>query len=259
MKRAVLTLLVTTLALGSAQAQISSAKGSSAISNAVLIEATDMTHSWDPVLSTIIQIPQQKELAFDVALQCGLFTDTLVRSKAGERDTSTAEAAIDVRVKLQKINQDGSYGEPFLAYPDAVTYAKRTQTLMAKFQGIFQQCVTTDPATGECVDYGADTCLEVTPVDNNGDGVIDDYVTTLDEACLDYEEVQLVLDTMNANAFNFVSADLEQGEYRITVEAQITSSTSVQAGSARAKGLVGLGSLLVDEVRFVKGDTGTGM
>jgi hypothetical protein len=255
------------LLAGTASAQIPSAKGSAAISKATLIESTAMTQSWDPVLTTMIQVPQQKELAFDVALQCGLYTDTLVRSKGGEKDTSTAEAAIDVRVKLQKVNQDGTLGEPFFAYPGEVTYAKRAQTLMAKFQGIFQECeewaTVSDPYNGgtreECVAYAATTCLEVTAVDSDGDTIIDDYVTTLDVECLDYEEVQLVLDTVNANAFNFVTDDLGQGEYRATVEAQISSGADWTNGGAAAKGLVGMGSMIVNEVRFIKGDSGTGM
>ena len=264
----ILSLIPILFFISSAMAgEIPSAKGSAAISNNTLLEATDRTHSWDPVLSTMIQVASQKELVFDVALQCGLYTDTLVRSKGGEKDTSTAEAAIDVRVKLQKLNSDGTFGEPFFAYPDHVIYAKRAQTLMAKFQGIFQTCeeytMVVDPYTGEprmeCVQYSANTCLNVSSVDDNGDGVIDDYTTTVDVDCLDYEEVQLIMDTVNANAFNFVSPNLEQGEYKVTVEAEISSDVSSTNGGAEAKGLVGMGSMVVDEVRFIKKDTGTGL
>jgi hypothetical protein len=265
----ILSLISILLFISSAMAgEIPNAKGSSAITSNVLLEATDMTHSWDPVLSTIIQVASQKELVFDVALQCGLYTDTLVRSKGGTKDTSTAEVAIDVRVKLQKLNNDGTLGVPKLAYPEHVIYAKRAQTLMAKFQGIFQKCeeevLVIDPYNPdelrvECVRYSTDTCLNVEGVDDNGDGVHDRYVTTVDLECLDDEEVQLILDTINANAFNFISPNLEQGEYKVTVEAEITSDTSSTNGGAMAKGLVGMGSMVVDEVRFIKKDNGTGM
>ena len=255
----------------SAFAQMPSSKGSAAISGMTLIEATTETHSFDPILNTYIKVPQDKELVFDVALQCGLYTDTLVKSKGGDKDTSTATAGIDVHVKLERVigtdNGQFIFDEPFYAYPgdadSGVTYCKREQTLMAKFQGIFQTCVlyAIDPDTGEptdeCIDYGEDTCLIVTGYDDNLDGIDDRYVTTVDEACLDYEEVQLILNTVNANAFNFVSPNLDQGEYKVTVEAQITSSISVENGGAEAKGLVGLGSMVVDEVRFINGDTGT--
>jgi hypothetical protein len=252
---ALLASLFLALSFGSALAQISSAKGSAAIGSApTVIQATVAADGWQTVgVPTMIQVPQSQELVFDVALQCGLYTDTLVKSKGGNSDTSTAEAAIDVRVMLQPVNQDGSLGAPFFAYPDEVTYAKRAQTLMAKFQGIFQQCELSDPVSGECIQYGTDTCLNVT---QNEDG---SYSTTLDLDCLDYEEVQLVLDTMNANAFNFVSANLDQGEYKVTVQAKISSSTTNQNGSAEARGLVGMGSMVVDQVRFIKGDSGSGM
>jgi hypothetical protein len=253
---ALLVPLLLTFSFSFALAQVPSGKGSAAISALNVAE----THSWDTILTTIIQVPQQKELSFDVALQSQLYTDTLVKSKAGERETSSAEAGIEVRVRLQKLNNNGTpAGDSFLAYPESVTYNKRSQTLMAKFQGIFQQCEVTDPATGECLQYGTDTCLDVTPTDTDGDGVIDDYPVTLDLACLDEEEVQLILDTVSANAFNFVSADLEQGEYLVTVEAQVSQSSSATNGSAEAKALIGLGSMIVDEVRFIKGDAGTGM
>lgn len=251
-----MTLVLFALSTGSALAQIPSGKGSAAISSLNLVE----THSWAPILTTVIQVSQQKELTFDVALQSQLYTNTLVKSKGGVSDTSTADVGIEVRVRLQRLNSDGTdSGEAFLAYPESVTYNKRSQTLMAKFQGIFQQCEVTDPATGACIQYGTDTCLDVTPTDTDGDGLADAYPVTLDLACLDYEEVQLILDTVSANAFNFVSANLEQGEYRVTVEAQVTPSTSASNGSAEAKALVGLGSMIVDEVRFIKGDSGTGL
>ena len=254
-------------------AQMSSAKGSAAISGATLLEATNETHSWDPVLSSYIKIPQDKELVFDVSLECGLYTDTLVRSKGGSKDTSTAMADVKVHVALQKIegvDANGNFilGEKFYAYPgdgdSGVTYCRREQQLMAKFQGIFQTCeetvVVTDPYTGldreECIAYGENTCLDVTAVDDDGDGVIDDYVTTVDVDCLDYEEVQLIQDTVSANAFNFVSPNLDQGEYKVTVEAEIKTSDDFANGGAAAKGMIGLGSMVIDEVRFINGDTG---
>jgi hypothetical protein len=138
---------------------------------------------------------------------------------------------------------------------------------MAKFQGIFQQCEEwvqiTDPYTSlnreECASYSSKTCLDVTAVDENSDGIIDDYITTVDVDCLDYEEVQLILHTVNANAFNFVSPNLQQGEYKVTVEAEISTGSKWTNGGAEAKGLIGLGSMVVDEVRFIKGDDGSGM
>lgn len=228
--------LAIVLGFGNAFAQMPSAKGSAAITGLTMIEATAETHSWDPVLSTYIKVPQQKELIFDVALQCGLFTSTHVKSKGGKSDTSTATVSIDVHVKLEPVidfSSDGTpiLGTPFYAHPggeyEGVTYAKRTQDLMAKFGGIY-------------------TCEDI-----NGDGMI-----TLDECDVTEEELRLILETLNANAFNFVAPNLDQGDYKVTVEAEIKTDTQAQAGSADAWGLVGMGSMVVDESRFIKGDSG---
>ena len=67
---------------------------------------------------------------------------------------------------------------------------------------------------------------------------------------LDTEEIQLVLRTLNAHAFNFFTYDLAAGDYRITVEANPDTSTTSQEGSSNAIALVGLGSMVIDEVRF---------
>ena len=79
----------------------------------------------------------------------------------------------------------------------------------------------------------------------------------LDIDCLDFEEVELVLDTLNANAFNFVAANLDSGVYRVTVEAEIMTGGSAQEGAFEAKALIGLGSMIVDEVRFIHNLDGT--
>ena len=251
----------TALATGTVVAEsLPSAKAGSVISGAALIESTTQTNSWDEVLHSYIKVAQQKELVFDVALECGLYTDTHVKSKGGTKDTSTAEASVKVRVKLQESLGDGTYGTPFYAYPGGddwgVTYCKRKQDLMAKFQGIFQQCETYDDVTGDCIAYNADTCLIVESVDEDGDGIIDSYKTTLDLECLDYEEIQLVQDTVSANAFNFVSPNLDSGVYRVAVEAEIKTDTDATNGSAVAKGLIGMGSMVVDEKRFIQTDDG---
>jgi hypothetical protein len=236
-------------------ASLPSAKSSTAISDTTLIQSTTETHSWDPIMFSFIKVAQQKELVFDVSLECGLFTDTYVKSKGGKTDTSTAEASVDVRVMLQRQNSDGTFGAPFAAMPgeSGVTYCKRYQELMAKFQGIFQQCAEYD-ASGECIAYSTDTCLITEGVDTDNDGFVDDYTTSLDLECLDEEEVRLVLDTLNANAFNFVAPNLDSGVYRVSVEAEISSNTSAESGSAEARGLIGRGSMVVDETRFVTND-----
>ena len=160
-----------------------------------------------------------------------------------------------------------------------VTYCSRSQELTATFQGIFQ---TEETFEGFKV-------LE----DNNGDGDLGHFVAecdfsdhedptnddqcseeftvagtcllqdadtggiVLDIDCLDFEEVELILDTLNANAFNFVAANLDSGVYRVTVEAEIMTSGGTPSTDSEAKALVGLGSMVIDEVRFIHNLDGT--
>lgn len=200
-----------------------SSKCAVAMSGITLIEATSATHSWDTILTTVIKVPEQKDLAFDVSLQCGLYTDTLVKSKGGNKDTSTAEAGVSVRVKVTDPDGNVTYAGP--AGEDGVVFARRSQTLSAKLQGILG--LATDPDTGELL-------LEV----------------------LEPEEIQLILNTMNANAFNFLFPNCTSGVHTIEVQAEIATGTTSQEGSAEALATIGLGSMVVEEVRMANGSVG---
>jgi len=97
------------------------------------------------------------------------------------------------------------------ASPSDVTFNARTQTLTVKFAGIF------DEDTEEWTD----------------------------------EEVELILDTMSANSFNFVIADLSSGIHTIMVQARIDTNV---VGDAQAKATIGNGSVTIEEVRMIKGE-----
>ena len=111
-----------------------------------------------------------------------------------------------------------------------MTFCRRSQTLSAEFQGLLTNedgtvCLSADPDTG---------------------------VITIDEACLEFESVRLIMNTTNANAFNFVQYDLAQGNYQVEVQAKISSSTEAGNGSADAWATIGKGSAILEEVRFAK-------
>lgn len=225
---AIVTAATVVFAAGTAMAQNS--KVGAAVTNLTKIEATTQTFSWDPVLTVDVQVAQQTDLTLDLAVQCGLFTDTTVKSGGNVKDTSSAFAQVALRIAVQALDKDGNPVGP-VDYADpngqgGVVYCSRTQTLSARLQGILDIICTTDPVTG---------------------------VTDCDLTVIDDEEIQLVLDTLSANAFNFVVTDLVSGDYRLIAEAEVTTNTDSQKGSANATGLVGMGSLVVDEVRFVKG------
>jgi hypothetical protein len=170
---------------------------------------------WQTILSNTLKTPNQKDLFIGVSLEVGLLTGTLVRSKNGVTDTSSADAGVEVQVLVD--------GVP--ALPGTVVFGRRTQTLTAKFQGLIDGCLSIDPVTG---------------------GIV------LDPDCVQPEELELILKTMNANAFNFIVQDLGSGVHTIAVQARINLAASAQAGSATARGLIGKGSMVVEEVRLIK-------
>lgn len=189
----------------------------------------DTDSGWNeiPGLSGTLHKAAWKDLVVDVSLECGLYTNTEVKSKGNTKqtaqDTSIAAAGIQVRVLI-----NGDEAKPMA--PGKVTFCRRSQTLSAVFQGL----LTNEDGT---------VCIKIDPVTG---------LHIIDESCLEYEELQLILDTTNANAFNFVVRDLPQGDYEIEVQARLTTSTSSENGSATAEAIIGKGSAIATEVRFAK-------
>lgn len=210
--------LAMSLVVGTASAQSQPAsKAAVQVANTTLIGQTGTATPpgvWVGLLSATIKTSQQKDLFVGVSLECGLFTETLVRSKSGTSDTSKAEAIVTVRVLVD--------GVP--AEPGVVNFCSRSQTLMAQFGG-----------TLNCADL-------------NGDGVI-----TLNECTLTAEQLDLILDTMQANAFNFALADVGVGVHKVEVQARLDFNQSFQQGTTSARATIGKGSVTVEEVRLVKG------
>ncbi len=81
-----------------------------------------------------------------------------------------------------------------------------------------------------------------------------DGIVILDEECLLPEEIELVLDTMNANTFNFLHPDAGVGSHVIEVQAMIDLGTDYEAGDVEARATLGKGSLTVEEVRLIKSE-----
>src|SRR5262245_51718388 len=102
-----------------------SAKVTAKTSDITLLPKTTGSGDWQTVLANNIKTANQKDLFISASLEVGLFTQTLVRSKNMQSDTSTATAGVQVRVLL-----DGNVVEP-----GAVVYGRRTQTLSATLEG----------------------------------------------------------------------------------------------------------------------------
>ncbi len=173
------------------------------------------------ILSQAIKTPTGKGLFIDVSVECGLVTETRVQSKKGNKTTTTAEASVVVWVTVD--------GAPNYAEPGHVVFCKRTQELTATFSGLLSLCV--DPVTG-----------------------------IIDPACFEIlqpEEIGLLLNTMNANSFNFYYGLELSGVHTVEVWAQIGTTTSVTgldpgASFPYAEALIGKGSVTIDLVRLIK-------
>jgi len=229
MKKSVfIALAVSFLLIGFIPAQ--SAKVTAQVSPITIIDwvagaGAPATGPWQNILVNTLHTSQQKDLFVDVSLEVGLYTKTLVKSKLGDMDSALAQAGVEVRVLI-----DPGTTKERVAYPGAVVFGRRTQTLSAVFQGLIADCLSVDPETGNVI---------------------------VDEECVEPEELELILDTMNANAFNFVLDDLGSGDHTVQVQARITVGGALGGtalGSFEAKALVGKGAVSVEEVRMIKGE-----
>lgn len=180
---------------------------------------------WVNILSTQIKTANQKDLLFDVSLQCGLVTDTTVKSTNGTTSAATARGVIAVRVLVddEAALPDGGI-DALQQEAEGIVFCDRVQTLAAKFSGL--NC-TADLLSGEVT-------------------------------CADPEELQLILRTLNANAFNFVATDVGSGVHNITVQARAQASVNFNDDAsggalAGAEAFIGAGAVHVEEVRLVKG------
>lgn len=223
----VMTLTFMALSIGGVSAQGDghpSAKASAQVGAIAIVEEDGATSSseqvgWQSIASDPITIKtaNNMDLIIGVSLECGLGTETLVKSKGGKQDTSTAEAAVQVQVLVDGVEY---------AAPGIITFCSRTQELSAKFGGVLEQCQ-----------------------DTNGDGII-----SADECDFTDEELNLMLETMNANHYNFLSADLGTGIHTVEVQTKVYRSSSSQAGDAKSWAFIGNGSVTVEEVRMIKGE-----
>jgi len=213
-----LTLAVVLAAVtGQAQTSQPSAKVTAKTANLTLVKDTTGTGGWQTLFSNTIKTANQKDLFISASFEVGLYTDTLVSSKNMVKDTSSAEATVQIQVLL-----DGTAVEP-----GSVVYGRRKQTLSATLEGAIANCLTVDPTTGSII---------------------------LDPTCVQPEIIELILDTMDAASFNFVAVDVPQGIHTISVQASIgtLTTTTSTGGSASAHALVGKGSMTVESVRLIK-------
>jgi hypothetical protein len=197
---------------------------------------------WVNILRTHIKTPNAKELAIGVSLQCGIVTDTTVRSKGGDLDSAAAQARIRVRVKITQPDGNVVYAEPdngsvldggvlpvppvSATEPRGLSYCERFQLLEARFAGL--NC-TADATTGAVT-------------------------------CTDPETLRLLLKTLHASHFNFLHANAVPGVQTIEVQAKAAAGITLggtKLGAAGAEAFVGSGALYVETIRLIKDANGT--
>jgi len=201
-------------------------------------ESVEGETGWTTLFTQDIKTPTGKDLFINVSLECGLTTDTTVMSKKLARAIADAEAIVEVRVV---VDDDAVPVNGNTPNPDTdITFARRHQTLIAEFAGDFSACMT---------------------IDDQGNIVID-------WKCVTPEMLQLILDTMQANSFNFIVPDLIAGTHTVEIQAKLSYEASgnleqevidgetviMAEGEAFAKAYLGNGSVTVEVVRMIKGE-----
>lgn len=209
-------------------ANAQSAKSAVKVANTIRIPSTS-GQDWTPILTAAIKTSKLKDLLFNVSLECGLFTRTTGRSRGGAAAVAEAQAGVKVRVVVNPDTANERVAEPQpVGGAEGISLCKRTQRLTVQLAGTL----------GACVD--------------GSDGSVPDGIIQIPEECaLTDDEVQVLLDTMNASSFSFVLTNAGVGTQTVEVQAKIDTSVS---GNVVAEALVGLGTLSVEEVRLVKGD-----
>ena len=199
------------------------------------IGVTKNTMPWTRVYSVGVKTAQQSELLAGVSLECSLFTQTQVKGKKGDTTQAKAQAGVKAKVML-----DGKE-----MYPPYVSFCSRSQTLTATLGGVLESCR-----------------FDIS-VDENGDGT-----ASFDKnSCIFSDEmIDLVLETSSANHFNFIASNVGSGDHKIDVYIAIDHAADGEViddisgrkgfGTASAWATVGYGSLVVEEVRLVKGSDG---
>jgi hypothetical protein len=198
---------------------------------------------WTRIFTQDIKTPNGKDLFINVSLECGLTTDTTVMSRKLARAVAEAEAVVEVRVLVDgvPVAVNGNVDENGDPDPDTdITFARRNQKLIAEFAGDFSDCMTVDE-TGKVI---------------------------VDWTCVDFETLQLILDTMSANSFNFIVPNLSADLHTVAIEAKLSYKADgnliteeieqeiydMAKGLAAARAYLGNGSVTIETVRMIKGE-----
>ena len=252
---------------GSAFAE-ASAKVTAKCGDVSVIPMATNPFDYTTIFTQTIKTAQQKDLIITTSLECGLTTNTKAASRELIKATADTEAVIMVRVlvdgkaalpgktgettipngdpvmiddpsnpgtDIQKVDVDGN---PLYNNNGGIVFARRHQTLIAEFQGSLLDCID---------DEG-----HVVLIDADEDGYWD---------CILPETVQLILDTMQANSFQFIALDLLADTHIIEVQAKLIyvdgdaeQIYNTAETGAMSNAYLGRGTVTIEEVRMIKDD-----
>lgn len=220
----VIAVLLTIVVVSSAGAAgTPSSKVTAVVKDITVLNGATAPTDWKPIMTKQLKTANQKDLFVDVSLECGLYTMTRI-TYSGK---SEAAAGVNVRVVI-----DPGTPQEVMALPDipttdtdpgGVTFCRRIQTL----SGLLGEALSCEGQAGQ----PAGTC------------------TVLGDAW-----IELALDTMDANSFNFIAPNVSQGVHTIQVQARIDPLTAEVTDVTKAKATLGWGSVAVEEVRMAKSD-----
>lgn len=172
-------------------------------------------------LNIPIKTANKSDLLVGISLQSSVLTETKTKGRNGDTNLSVAEGMVQVCLTVSGVDAAN-------IAPGCVVFESRRQTLETKLSGVL-------------------TC----PAFDTAD--VDDFCSITDD-----EEVNLLLETMSANHFNFVVRNVSSGNHTVSVTITATTSTSCTTfeESCRAEVAVGPGSITVEEVRATNDGNG---
>ncbi len=248
----------------------------------------------DPVTSVVMATQLKTgnaDLLISVSVECGVFLRRLAKSKKANKAMKRADANVVLVVKVD--GDEAAPGPVTFCDQEATLSASLSGTLSTDEEvELVAEIIGDEVGDEDGICEEGEACLEdVTDEIGDNDGVCevigdelgsetdpimdeDEVCETItlfgtclilnedtgqilvDEDCLSESEIELVLSSLNANAFFFVKANVGPGVHHITVEATIdlggSSFGAVEDGLFEAKALVGKGTVVVEQVRLVK-------
>jgi len=197
-------------------------------------EQLQASNQWVTIMRKPMKVSNSQSIIVSPSLVTGLYTQT--RTKTNTGTTSTAEAMGGVY--LRAVLEDAAGNEVAEAAP------------LSSCAGGVLGCQTVAGKWGVELDTRVQTLSQ-----SLSECTVFDLTGTESGTCSFTSTIDFILKTTSAHTFNFVFPNVGQGTYHVTIKAAVASSANIIEGSGTAVGAAafGLGSMVVESVRFVHG------